>query len=131
MIVMTKYIPGDSDELSRQDNTRLNRAIRLARVSEMRQKHGAALWVGGRLIAVGVNILRNQPTVNSELPYDGISYHAEVNVLRQLSAKTTGGKLYVARISAGKNIADSMPCDACQRLIETFRIDSVFYTIWP
>ena len=107
---------------------RLQRALTLAQVSEMKQKHGAIYVRGGRVIAVGINTWRNEPL--KSIPADAISNHAEVNCLSALSRNgTVGGTLYVARISSGGNISNSAPCRACRNyLIKWTGITRIIHT---
>lgn len=111
--------------LSVTHSRRIERAIHLALTSDMRQKHGAILYQSGRVISVGVNILRNAPKVH--VPYDAISTHAEINCLGGVAKKT--GVLYIARVSSGGNVANSEPCPACRNYLEKFtQIKKVYHT---
>lgn len=98
----------------------------------MNQKHGAVLVKGGRVLAVGVNAMRNPPQWGTGLitvPPGSISIHAEEAVIRAVGpGGTIGAKLYVARVSRGGNVALSRPCDACASLIHSSGIREVVYT---
>lgn len=107
---------------------RMNRVLQLAALSDMRQKHGAILYQGGRVMAMGVNTARNLPT--SSIPTDALSNHAEINCLRGIDIKGRHGTLYVARISSGGNMwVNSAPCSACTKYLELFtNIKEVIHT---
>lgn len=120
-----KYIKHNPDRASWSETIRIQRAIKLANVSTMRQKHGALLYTGGRLISVGINIMRNSP--KTHIPADAISTHAEVNCLGGIIRPE--GILYVARVSIGGNISESMPCAACRNYLAKFtNIKKVVHT---
>lgn len=107
---------------------RMNRTLALAALSEMRQKHAAILYQGGRVISVGINTFRNAPTAS--IPTDALSNHAEINCLRGIDFKGRHGVLYVARISSGGNLwVNSAPCEACTKYLELFtNIKEVIHT---
>ena len=106
---------------------RMNRVMQLAALSDMRQKHGAILYQGGRVISAGINTFRNAPT--SSIPTDALSNHAEINCLRGIDFKGRHGTLYVARISSGGNVANSAPCPACTKYLRLFtNIKEVIHT---
>ena len=130
MVKQVKLIQYVDKTASNSTTARINKAIALASVSDMRQKHGAVLVNGGRVISFGINTLRNSVQQHTHVPYDAISSHAEVACLSGLTfASTKGGKLYVARISYGGNIANSKPCAACFRYISIWtQVREVIYT---
>lgn len=99
----------------------------IASQSTCRQKHGAIIVRGGRVLAVGVNRDRNNPRVLSN-PKDNCSIHAEVAAIRS-GGNVAGGIIYVARTNrAGKPLL-SRPCDSCHDSIHAAGLKRVVYTI--
>lgn len=96
----------------------LLQAIKVASTSTERQRHGAVIAKGGRVLSVGVNTRRNHPDVCSD-PKTEASFHAEVMALRALSSPelAQGATLYVARINRNQLPADSTPCVNCLNVI--------------
>lgn len=127
MSEQTKFTPFFDYHQSNASYKRMNRVIQLAALSDMRQKHAAILYQGGRVMSVGVNTLRNPPM--QSIPYDAISNHAEINCLKGLAITGRFGTLYVARISSGGNISSSRPCRACENYIVKFtNLKEVLFT---
>lgn len=121
---ITEYNPAVH---SKAHGKRLARALAVAAASDMRQKHGAILISGGRVLSVGVNTSRNDARLH--IPHDAISRHAEVACLSGLNVANRVGKLYVARISSGGNVALSKPCPACIHYLEMWtHITEVIHT---
>lgn len=116
-----QYIQHDPTTASITELARIARTVYLAQGSDMRQKHGAILYAGGRVIQVGVNTLRNTPRLG--MPYDAISTHAEIAALSGIRKRDTNRSvLYVARITPGGNVASSEPCDRCKEFLEKFTL---------
>lgn len=113
---------------SKNSYKRMNRTLQLAALSDMRQKHAAILYQGGRVMSVGINTFRNNPM--SCIPSDALSNHAEINCLKGIDFKGRVGTLYVARISSGGNMwVNSAPCPACVKYLELFtNIKEVIHT---
>ena len=108
--------------------THLKRALAVASVSTMRQRHGAVIAQGPRVLAVGVNSMRTAP-MNCTDPRSQAAWHAEVAVLRQLRGRDLhGATLYVARLNRNQVAAMSRPCVACQAVIEYAGVSKVIYT---
>jgi tRNA(Arg) A34 adenosine deaminase TadA len=103
-------------------------------VSQFRKtKHAAAIYLGNKLISVGVNQLKTHPLqARFGINRDAIYLHAEIdairNALKRISlddlSRTT---LYVARIRDGKPKL-SKPCAGCTRAILHFNIHDVYWT---
>jgi dCMP deaminase len=98
--------------LSRTDISRLKIAEALAYQSPCSIRHGAALFVGGRLISGGWNKPRNDPRFSER----SCSLHAEADCLVNVNT-SSNGVIYVVRVSGAGYRRMSMPCDACQRLL--------------
>lgn len=108
----------------------MKKAVKLAKLSTCKQRHGAILISGGRTLAVGVNTYRNDPSMFGII---GCHYstHAEVAALKALpkGLNLKNATMYVARISKGGNAAMSAPCSACQVALKEAGIKKVVYTI--
>lgn len=118
--------------LSNADTSRLKRAIELAKISECTNKHGAVITIGGKIVAVGINRMRNDPSqfpVSHFEPND-ISVHAEVAALRALGGEAKGAKIYIARWH-GKTCKTSLsrPCDNCYAALVDAGVKEIIYTL--
>jgi tRNA(Arg) A34 adenosine deaminase TadA len=98
-----------------------------------KHKHAAAIYVGNKLVSVGVNQLKSHPLqkkfgMNSESIY----LHAEVdaikNALKRISPlDMRNATLYIAKSKNGVPRL-SKPCVGCQRAIIHFGIPNVYWT---
>ena len=114
--------------LTRADRAHLNRAIEIAKTSTCRQRHGAVLASGRRVLGVGVNSFRSHPNHVSD-PKRHASFHAEVAVLRQIGYAGDGKmSLYVARVLRDDSPALSLPCALCREEIRKAGIKTVVFT---
>ena len=101
-------------------------AKKIARTSECRNKHGAVVTSGRRVLGVGANTYRTHATYGGG-PLQTL--HAEAAAIRDAKRKgidLRGKDLYVARIDAHSKM--SKPCPSCARLIEAEGIRKVYYT---
>ena len=117
---------------SRRDRNYLDLAFKIALTSDCRQKHGAVLVKGGRVIGFGVNKTRNSPEyVVSDTGPDVrgtiFSVHAEIDALSRVQ-NAKGSILYIARCSRMGCPAYSRPCDACTKVLIRAGIKAVVYT---
>lgn len=114
--------------LSKTDQKYLDRALALAALSDMKQRHGALIVKGGRVVSFGFNTFRNLP--HHDMPGFDYTYHAEDSALRQVGpADLNGAKIYVARLSRLGLPALSRPCDNCMAHILKVGIKEVIYTV--
>lgn len=98
-----------------------------------KNRHAAAIYIGNKLISVGVNQLKSHPLqaqfgINS----DAIFLHAEIdaikNALKRVSlTELQKATLYVVRTKNG-TMKMSKPCGGCQRAIIHFGIKNVFWS---
>jgi deoxycytidylate deaminase len=98
-----------------------------------KNRHAAAIYIGSKLISIGVNQLKSHPLqakfgINS----DAIFLHAEIDAIRNALKRVTpldlqGATLYVARTKNGI-VKMSKPCNGCQRAIMHFNIPNVYWT---
>jgi tRNA(Arg) A34 adenosine deaminase TadA len=74
---------------------------------------GAVIVGGGRVLGVGFNRYRNDP---SQVELNGVSYHAEQVAIRR-AGDVRGATIYVARITKSGYIGMAKPCPNCQELL--------------
>lgn len=117
-----------SDSLTNKDRSFLRLAARVAGASEMKQKHGAVIVKGGRVMSVGINKWRNDPeNIESEKARSSCSTHAEVDALSRVN-NPSGATLYIARVNrSGKSLL-SAPCENCWVAIRNSGIRKVVFT---
>lgn len=114
--------------LTRAEAVHLRRALAVASTSTMRQRHGAVLAAGKRVLAVGVNTSRSHPLVCSH-PKTESAFHAEVSVLRQLrGADLSKVTLFVARMMRDGTAGLSRPCTYCAGAIDAAGMRAVVFT---
>lgn len=130
MSVNIKLTQLDSN-MSLSSIRRLNRAAVIANQGSCRQKHGAILMQGSRVLAVGVNSMRNDPSnmkwddIESKPP--GISVHAEVQATRS-HLEVPNTTLYVVRVGPN-GLMNSRPCPECvSHLIWKTQVKEVIYS---
>lgn len=109
----------------------LSLAQKVALASEQRQRHGAVITKGGRVMAVGINKFRNDPAV---VPADQnehgratiFSVCAERDALSRV-VDARGAVVYVARVSS-QGPALSRPCSICRKALKEAGVKAVVYT---
>ena len=90
-------------------------------------KHGAAIYRGGSLLAVGVNSSRTHGKFIAGALPGSFSEHAEMAALRRVE-HAVGTILYVARVNTnGEQM--SRPCLNCAKEIIKRGVKSVVYTV--
>ncbi|MFJ4633927.1 hypothetical protein [Streptomyces sp. NPDC088847] len=99
-------------------------ALRQALRSKCRQKVGAVLCAGGRVLAASPNIKRNDPVIDLR----HATFHAEEAVLRRVT-RPAGATLYVARVSASGLPALAKPCPRCQIALASAQVRRVYFTV--
>lgn len=114
--------------LSKTHRSRLNKAIKIAGLSEEFQKHGAAIYKGGSLMSVGVNVIKNDPFI---VGTDAVNpnHHAETMAIRATKADLRGAVIYVARINNSGKPMMSRPCKTCREAIALAGIRKIVYTV--
>ena len=121
------FVPS-TEPLSNRDKNMLARAVAVARQSTCKQKHGAVIYRGGRVLSVGVNSTRNEhPTM--EIDKTAYTYHAEVAAIYAIqSGDYKNATLYIARINRRGNPVFSGPCTDCMYMILASGIKRVVFT---
>ena len=103
----------------------LSRAISQAEQAPHEQwRVGAALVKGGRLLSVGFNRYRNDP---SQVDLSGVSYHAEAVAIRR-AGFSEGATLYVARVTRSGDMGSAKPCARCQLLLSQHGVHTVVWS---
>jgi deoxycytidylate deaminase len=121
-------MPYGGTNLSRKQQQFLEKALQLAKLSDCKQKHGALITQGGKVISVGINAYRNDPRVCTNSIE--ASYHAETNALRSLRGRNLNNAIiFVARINRLEMPMLSKPCLKCAQEIEEAGIRKVIFTI--
>ena len=117
------------EKLSKTDKSRLKRAMKLAKISTCKQKHGAIIIKGGSVLSVGINRNKNNPTFVGEATKNW-SVHAEAAAIKACAgADLRNAIIYVARINKAHEPMMSKPCQKCEKLIREAGIRKVVYTI--
>lgn len=130
-----------SKDIHKIDNDIMHEALRIAKKSDMRSKHGCVIIDNkGNIISSACNKTINLPCdVYSKKnidKYTKISRHAEENALRCVNNKKLyGAKLYVIRwgvIDSNPVFMNSKPCERCTCIINTcmkkFGLKVVYYS---
>lgn len=95
-----------------------------------KHKHAAAIYLGNRLVGMGVNKMKSHPLQakfgkNSEAIY----IHAEIDAIRNALKRINLIDLENATLYVTKNKAtNSKPCSGCQRALAHYGITKVFHT---
>lgn len=106
-----------------RDKLRFDHTVLIARnLSNCRYKMAAQIFIGSRLISVGVNEIKTH-TLFKRYPDHTVSIHAEAMALIKARTNVQGGTMYVARYG-GNN---SMPCPTCGELLKEAGIHTVVY----
>lgn len=115
--------------LSKRDVSFLNVARFHAEKSQERNKHGAVVVKGGRILGRGFNKFKNSPDIiPEELISVHCSRHAEEVAIHDAGSDLKGAVLYVARVNKQGLDRLSRPCKSCANLIESVGIKRVVYT---
>ena len=123
--------------LSKKKQNIFSRAMNEAEKSDMLFKHGCVATCGGKVIAVGHNSHKGSTKTDLFLN-DQCSYHAEINVLKQIYFKNKSHKinkimrkttLYVSRSSKTHQSVNSAPCEKCMRYIRRFNIRKLIFSM--
>ncbi len=135
-IKLTHFNPKPTDKIG-AIGRRMLRAGDIAMAGTCRQKHGAVLMQGSRVLAVGVNAYRNDPAnlgLDGATPNPaGITVHAEVAATSFVPHRNVPNTtLYVVRVGLNDAVGtfrDSRPCDSCiAHLIWNTQVKEVIYS---
>lgn len=116
-------------QLSKKETSFLDVAKYFAGKSKSRQRHGAVVVKGGRVVGTGYNKNTNHPMqVSPEHIKTHCSRHAEIEAIRDAGFAVHGAVLYVARVNRQNKARNSKPCKYCQSVISATKIKKVIYT---
>jgi deoxycytidylate deaminase len=102
--------------------------MRLSLKSNMKQRHGAVVVKGGRVLSQGWNLLKNDPNnVSEQYITQFCSVHAEQMALARCK-NPAGATVYVARNKSGRE-RFSKPCETCHAALEAAGVARVVYTV--
>ena len=99
-----------------------------------RSKHAAAVYYKGRLLATGTNKKKTHPMMSRFCKHpEAVWLHAEIDcIVKVINYYGTdilkSCQLYVARVCLDGSLANSQPCEGCQKAIEAFGIPTVHFT---
>jgi tRNA(Arg) A34 adenosine deaminase TadA len=112
--------------LSKNDNSFLSVAAKLALTSDNRFRIGAIIVKSGRVLGGSANITKTSPST----PPNRFSTHAEIAALR-VASETEDSTLYISRLTTTDQLATARPCSWCMQKILEAGIYRVVYTIGP
>lgn len=93
----------------------------------MTHRHAAIVYKSGRVLAVGVNRYRNDPS--NWIDSDGVTRHAEVAAISQVSKENLkGATVYVARQGRCDTHMLSRPCPKCYDALVAAGVKKIIYT---
>lgn len=118
--------------MSKKHQKFLDKAIELSRSSECTLKHGAVLVRGSKIVASGINVLRNDPYFMEDSAAKlYAAEHAEEQCLRMAKKieNLNGAIMYIARTNRKGEPMNSKPCKRCIAAIRAVGIRKIFYTI--
>jgi len=102
----------------------IEEAMKQARKSNVRYKHGAVVVKNGKIIGVGYN-----KYCISCYAIHKICIHAEIDAISNCSPKfLNGATLYVIRLNNQNELQSSKPCKRCKDYIIRSKISIVYYT---
>lgn len=104
-----------------------NSAVKVAKLSDCRYKHGSIITRGKSILSVACNKLITHP-VQKRYGDHVCSLHAEVRAVGLARTDVSGATCYSARIKAGdRSLAISKPCPPCHELLVEAGIKYVIY----
>jgi deoxycytidylate deaminase len=96
-----------------------------------RCKHQAFLLRKNKIVAIGINNTKTHPD-NLKFAYrypQAQGTHAEFKAcLKGNKASYKGYELVVIRVDNNGQLAMSKPCEGCQRMLEHYQVDTIWYT---
>jgi len=109
-------------------------SLALANQPAFRAKHAASIYYRGRLLATGTNKKKTHPMMQRFCKHpEAVWLHAEIDCIVKVvnhygTEILRDCELYVARVTKDGAMANSQPCEGCQRAIDAFLISRVYYT---
>ena len=99
----------------------IRQAIKIAGTSKHKQRVGAIVARGSRVISSGANSYKTHPRSTS--PYK--TTHAEFSAILRANKKLSGATLYVVRLLATGELGLAKPCQSCRRFIEEMNLKKI------
>lgn len=112
--------------LSKSQRRKLDIAVKLAEFSDCKQRHGAVVFKGNRLLSMGYNKSHTNNEWLEGHPFPHTT-HAEVDACKKVD-DLKGCTVYVARIFRNGQEAFSRPCQNCSRYLMEKGVKMVVYT---
>jgi tRNA(Arg) A34 adenosine deaminase TadA len=110
--------------VSKNDNSFLAVATKLAATSDNRFRVGALVVKSGRVFGGSANITKRSPST----PPNRFSTHAEIAALK-VASQTQDATLYISRLSSTDTLALARPCAWCIQEILESGVYRVVYTV--
>uniref|UniRef100_UPI002F90BAD3 hypothetical protein n=1 Tax=Kitasatospora indigofera TaxID=67307 RepID=UPI002F90BAD3 len=98
-------------------------AVRQALLSHCRQRVGAVVTAGPRILALSPNLRRNDPAVD----HRHATFHAEEAAVRR-ARRTVGAEVWVGRVNRAGRPVLARPCPRCQLTLARAGITRAHYT---
>ena len=103
-------------------------AIKEAKKSNFKHKHGCVIFKGNRIIASGYNEIRHCSKLNKKYRKWINSLHAEQKTILFSQTPLKRCSLLVIRINNNYDLMASKPCKMCQSLISDVGITKVYFS---
>jgi len=101
-------------------------AVKVAKLSECRYKHGSIIVRGKSILSMACNKIITHP-IQRRYGSHVCSLHAEVRSIALAQTSVIGATCYSARIKAGNTLALSKPCPNCAMILKEAGILDVIY----
>jgi deoxycytidylate deaminase len=109
----------------------LRLAIKAANKSRFKQRLGATITKGKRILGVGHNEI-NRNTKHWTQYWEGSIHAEEAAILQAVKQhgilELRGSVLHVVRLSKSSELVLAKPCKHCQALLQRFQIKKVLYS---
>jgi pyrimidine deaminase RibD-like protein len=106
-------------------NKHLAMAVKIARTSKCRYRHGCVVVQNGRVLSTATNRKVGDP----ESGWRRAHVHAEIAAINAAGKHAVSGSaVYVARVWADGSPAESKPCKRCEGFMERHGVSQVVWT---
>lgn len=103
----------------------LRLAAKVAELSEHHRRLGCVIVRSNRVLAMGVNARRNDPSCCGERLWDA-SEHAEAAALRRCG-RADGAVAYIVRLGRDGSWRHAQPCRRCREMLENSGVRAVWW----
>lgn len=107
------------------------KALKQANNSQYRQRIGAVIVKGNRVISTGHNQLRGHGSIKSSHWDNSLhaEIHAVINAIKRVGIEgIKGSTIFVARIKRDGSQGLALPCKDCFRVLHEFKIKRIVFT---